>query len=86
MDEMYLDVTMSADGKSAFISDWTFEMRAWQADVFRTYMSYKNDFVEVRGKFLTVYVRGLGKNYERCKSFAIWYVTNSESIRTYRLD
>jgi hypothetical protein len=86
MDEIYLDVDVSADCKSAFITDWSHYMRAWFVDAPRTFASYEKQFVPIRGKYLTVYVRGLGNNCERCKSFAIWYVCNRESISTHRLD
>lgn len=86
MDEIWLNVEMSADCKAAFITDWTNWMRGWFVDEPRLYRKYDKQFVAIRGKYLTVNVMGLGNNYERCKSFAIWYITNRDIVSTYRLD
>jgi len=86
MEEIWLNVELSADGKSAFISDMSNWMRGWFVEEPRIYRRYEPEFVAVRGKYLTINVMGLGKSYERCKSFAIWYTVNQNSISTYRLD
>ena len=86
MDEIYLEVEMSADCKSAFITDWTEYMRAWFIDEPRTFGKYHKQFVPVIGKYLTIYVKGFGNDYKRSKSFAIWYICNRESVSTHRLD
>jgi hypothetical protein len=85
-EEIWVNVEMSADNKSAFISDMSHWMQGWFVNEPRKFRDYEHQFVSIKGKFLTVNVMGLGKSYERCKSFAIWYVANRESIRTYRLD
>lgn len=85
MDEIWIEVQMSADCKSAFITDWTFYMRAWFVDNPRTYSDYHKKFTPVVGKYLTINVMGFN-NYERCKSFAIWYITNRELCIPHRLD
>lgn len=86
MDEIYLDVTVSADCKSAFISDWTEFMHDTYIDNIPCHIRYKREFVEIKGNYLTIYVRGFGDNYGRCKSFAIWYICNREIVSTHRLD
>lgn len=86
MDEMWIEVNIAADGKSAAMYDWTFYMRDWFVDNQRTYARYSKEFVAIKGKYLTIHVMGLGRNYERCKSFAIWYITNRDAVSTYRLD
>lgn len=86
VDEIWIDVEVSADCKSAFITDWTSYMRDWFVEAPYTYRKYDKQFIPVRGKYLTINVKGFGNDYRRCKSFAIWYITNREIVSTYRLD
>lgn len=84
MDEIWLEAEIN--GNTAFITDWTEYMRGWFVDAPQTYMQYEREFIGVFGKFLTIHVKGFGSDYKRAKSFAIWYITNRESVSTYRLD
>jgi len=86
MDEIWIEVDIAQDNNSVAMFDWTFYMRDWFVDNHRTYIEYSKKFVAVRGKYLTINVMGLGANYERCKSFAIWYITNRDVVSTHGLD
>jgi len=86
MDEIWLEVEISADNKLALIYDMSHWMRGWFVNDGRTYSRYEKQFTTIRGKKLTIHVMGLGNNYARCKSFAIWYFANRELVSAYRLD